>query len=80
MSQQQSHRQHQQQPQLLTQQHQKAERYTFNVDPDGERDVVLAHGAEQGREVDQPVDPVRHNDLLKILEIQDVGKNEWAWK
>ena len=29
----------------------------LDVDPDGEGDVVLAHGGQQGREMNYPVDP-----------------------
>ena len=54
--------------------------HAFNVDPDGERDVVLADGAEEGAEVDEPVDAVRHDDLLQVLEVQDVGEDERACK
>ncbi len=50
----------------------------LDVDPDGEGHVVLADGGEQGREVDEPVDAVRHHDLLEVLEVQDVSENERA--
>ena len=50
----------------------------FDVDPDGEGDVVLPDCAEEGAEVDEPVDAVRHDDLLQVLEVQDVGEDERA--
>ena len=53
---------------------------TFDVDPDGQGHVVFADSAEEGREVDEPVDPVRDDDLLQVLEVQDVGEDERAWK
>lgn len=36
---------------------------------------MLSHRTQQGREVDQPVNAMVHNDLLETLEVQDVGKN-----
>ncbi len=51
---------------------------TFDVDPDGERDVVLPDGAEEGAEVHQPVDAVGHHDLLQVLEVKDVREDEWT--
>ena len=51
---------------------------TFDVDPDGEGDVVLADGAEERAEVDEPVDAVRDDDLLQVLEVQDVREDEGA--
>ena len=54
--------------------------YTFDVDPDGQGHVVFPDSAEEGREVDEPVDPVRDDDLLQVLEVQDVGEDERAWK
>ena len=53
---------------------------TFDVDPDGERDVVLADGAEEGAEVDEPVDAVRHHNLLQVLEVQDVREDKRTFK
>ena len=53
-------------------------KFTFNVDPDGQGNIIFADRTEQGREMNEPVDPVRHDDFLKILEIQDVGKDERA--
>ena len=52
----------------------------FDVDPDGEGDVVLSDGGEEGAEVDEPVDAVRHHDLLQVLEVQDVRKDERTWR
>ena len=49
---------------------------TFDVDPDGEGDVVLSDGGEEGAEVDEPVDAVRHHDLLQVLEVEDVREDE----
>ena len=49
---------------------------TFNVDPDGQRNIVLPNGREEGGEMDQPVDSVGHHDFLQVLEVQDVGEDE----
>ena len=49
---------------------------TLDVDPDGQGNVVLAHGGQEGREVDQPVDPLVDDDLLQTLEVQDVSEHE----
>ena len=51
---------------------------TLDVDSDRQGDVVLAHGGEEGGEVDEPVYPLVHNDLLQTLEVQDVGEHEGA--
>ena len=51
----------------------------FDVDPDGEWDVVLSDGGEEGAEVDDPVDAVRHHDLLQVLEVKDVREDERTW-
>lgn len=37
---------------------------SLNVDPDGQRDVVFAHCAEQSAEMNQPIDAMGYNDLL----------------
>ena len=49
---------------------------TLDVDPDGQGNIVLAHGGQEGREVDQPVDPLVDDDLLQTLEVQDVSEHE----
>ena len=51
---------------------------TLDVDSDRQGDVVLAHGGEEGGEVDEPVYPLVHNDLLQTLKVQDVGEHEGA--
>ena len=45
---------------------------TLDVDPDGQGNIVLAHGGQEGREVDQPVDLVVDADLLQLTLVQDV--------
>jgi hypothetical protein len=47
---------------------------TFNVDSDSQRNVLLADGTEQGAEVYQPVNTMRHYDLLQTLEVQYVSE------
>lgn len=37
---------------------------TLDVDPDRQGDIVLPHGGEKGGEVDQPVNPLVHHNLL----------------
>ena len=54
-------------------------KFTFNVNPDCQGNIIFADRTEQGREMNEPVDPMRHDDFLKILEIKDVGKDEWTW-
>lgn len=49
---------------------------TFDIDSDGQRYVLFANGAKQSAEVDEPVDPVVHDDFLQTLEVEDVGEDE----
>ena len=44
----------------------------LNVHPHGQGDVSLPHRTQEGTEVDDAVDLLRHHDLLQILEVQDV--------
>ena len=53
---------------------------TFNVDPDGQGDIIFTDSWEEGTEVNQPVNTVSHNNLLKVLEVQNVGEYERTWK
>ena len=53
---------------------------TFNVDPYGQGDVIFTDSWEEGTEVNQPVNTVGHNNLLKVLEVQNVGEYERTWK
>ena len=47
---------------------------TFDIDADGQRDVLFADSAEQGAEMHQPIDAVIHHHLLKTFEVEDIGK------
>ena len=49
---------------------------TLDVDPDCQGDVVLSHGGQEGREVDQPVNPLVDHDLLQTLEVQHVSEHK----
>ena len=51
---------------------------SLNVDPNGQRDVVFANCAQQSAEVDQPIDPMRYDDLLQVFEVENIGEDEWA--
>ena len=52
---------------------------TLNVDPDCQGNVVLAHRGQEGREVDQPVDPLVDHDLLQTLEVQHVSEDKGSY-
>ena len=49
---------------------------TLDVDPDCQGDVVLSHRGQEGREVDQPVNPLVDHDLLQTLEVQHVSEDK----
>ena len=49
---------------------------TLNVNPDCQGNIVLSHRGQESREVDQPVNPLVHHDLLQTLEVQDVSEHE----
>lgn len=51
---------------------------TFDVDTNGQWNIVFAHGAQKRAKVNQPINPMRYHDLLEVLEIQNVRENEWT--
>jgi len=48
---------------------------TLNVDLHAEPNVLLRNGTEQGTEMDQPINSMRHHNFLETFVIQNVGKD-----
>ena len=49
---------------------------TLNVNPDRQRDIVLPDTRQEGTEVNQPINPLVHNNFLQALEVQNICKNK----
>lgn len=52
-----------------------APKITFNVDANGEWDILFTDGRQQGAEMNHPVNSVRHHRLLEAFEIENIGEN-----
>jgi len=49
---------------------------TLNVDPDSKRHVVLSDCGEEGTEVNQPVNPLVHHNLLQTFKVEHISKHK----
>lgn len=52
----------------------------LDVDPHGQWDVAFPDSTQKSAEMDQPVNAVVDDDLLKVFEVQDVSINVWPCK
>ena len=48
---------------------------TFDVDSNGQRNVLLPNGTQQSAKVNDPINAVVNNHFLKAFKVQDIGKN-----
>lgn len=50
----------------------------FNVDSDGQGDILFPNCAKKSRKMDNPVDAVSHDCFLKTFKVQNVSKDVWT--